>query len=692
MATASISKDTDTYTISGGSDTDPITLKDVQAATDSDLLVLNRNAVTTSSSKAYEYVFDSSSYVDLTDARVFLKNGDNNQNLYFSFNGHISVGGNNDALGFCEIHFGDKDSGGYSSSDFPLFGTTDDAYINCPNVENRIKVMSHLDGPNSSRSAEPGAANGVWIQNNRSGNSIRFSILGASHTYGSSYVLPDPDGFKPNGTMIVNWRIGPDVPIRDIEFRDGYVDWRPGGTWGAPTRGIFVSETWMKFLGSTSMDFTNPLVFGNSEDSFEVVVGRSGQTGSYLLHGLYSSGSAGRIVYNNFKGLTWSTQMALYGGGDDIRVENHLSLSYKLIDSFSQPIEGAEITIFKKDPVYGADNDTVDYSGSELSFTVTSDSSGEGNIGNDDGDLSDSICVEAFCRRDTGGNVDTDYANKDHDTADYASYTSLYYTIIKWGNKPIIRQSYTAKLSGEVGEGKQGLGVIQLENDLSVSASTENDVASTITDAESLYDNAYKYALDNKINTFTTREGSKIITNYEIVFDNSATDIITFDGSSIIVKTDSFSGSIEAQKITFITPIDLSTLSLKGEVHYNTGADTVVNLSRVTVIDPIYNDDVNHTLLINLKDTSTATAGDPGDGNGETNIQQPVPIQVIVKDITSGDLLQNARVLIQADQGGDLEVGTVIVNELTDEFGEVNKTINYTSDQPIKGKVRKATP
>jgi len=621
----SVDKSGTTYTISGGSADSPITLTQLQAATDSGLAVLNRNAAYTSVKEQHKYIFASTTYVDFTGARLFLINNANNENLDVEFKGHITIGSEDDDLRCFEVHFGDKDAGEYTNNAFPLFGVTaDSAVIDCPNLNNRIKVISHLDGPTSSMTGEPGARNGVWLENNVSGNKIRVSILGASYSYGDDYELPNDTGFKPNGTMIVNWRIGPNVSVRDIEFRDGYVDWRPAGTWDAPTRGVFVSETWMKFLGSKAFTFTSPLIFGSSANSFEVVVGNSGQTGSYLLHGLFSTGSEGRIVYNNFKGLEWSLQMALYGGGDKIRVENHLSLDYTLIDSLAQPVDGAVITLYKKDPVYNSANNDVGYTGSEVSFDTTTDGTGKGDIGQDDGDLDHAIAVEAFCRYGTGGNVDVDYANKDYSRADYASYTSLSYTVIKWGQKPIIKFSYTAKLAGETGEGKQSLDVIQMEEDTSLSSATESAVPTTITNAASAYDNAYKYALDEKINLFAEKVGDKFKSENTITFDNSATDLIDLTGTEITMRSNSFSSDLESTDgdVKFKTAFNISDITISSDLRIDVGSNASLTFDNVTITSGhhVYNDDASHTLTITAINGSSVVAGDPGTGNGQTQV------------------------------------------------------------------------
>ena len=70
----------------------------------------------------------------------------------------------------------------------------------------------------------------------------------------------------------------------------------------------------------------------------------------------------------------------------------------------------------------------------------------------------------------------------------------------------------------------------------------------------------------------------------------------------------------------------------------------------------------------------------------------PVPIKVTVKDINTLGLIQGARVFVETAAGGPASPGVEIINELTDIDGEVNDTYDYVGDQPISGRVRKATP
>lgn len=68
-----------------------------------------------------------------------------------------------------------------------------------------------------------------------------------------------------------------------------------------------------------------------------------------------------------------------------------------------------------------------------------------------------------------------------------------------------------------------------------------------------------------------------------------------------------------------------------------------------------------------------------------------VPVTVTVKDFDTGSVIQNARVRLLADAGGDLTEGDVILTGLTDALGQITTNLRYTSDQPMIGWVRKAT-
>lgn len=67
-------------------------------------------------------------------------------------------------------------------------------------------------------------------------------------------------------------------------------------------------------------------------------------------------------------------------------------------------------------------------------------------------------------------------------------------------------------------------------------------------------------------------------------------------------------------------------------------------------------------------------------------------LTIDVSDITTGLAVQDARVLVTAAAGGNLAVGTVIIDKvLTDANGEASDTRTYTANQPFIGTVRRAT-
>ena len=81
-----------------------------------------------------------------------------------------------------------------------------------------------------------------------------------------------------------------------------------------------------------------------------------------------------------------------------------------------------------------------------------------------------------------------------------------------------------------------------------------------------------------------------------------------------------------------------------------------------------------------------------GGGSATTIVANPVTLSIEVLDITTGLAIPDARVLVEADSGGDLAVGTDIIDGSTNASGIITDTRTYTNDQPITGRVRRATP
>jgi len=98
------------------------------------------------------------------------------------------------------------------------------------------------------------------------------------------------------------------------------------------------------------------------------------------------------------------------------------------------------------------------------------------------------------------------------------------------------------------------------------------------------------------------------------------------------------------------------------------------------------------TLTINVASgASIPTVYNTGSGSVSV-VSGQVTLTITVKDIDTGSVIQGARVYVTADAGGSLTEGTVIIDGvLTDVNGQVSDTRSYSSDQPITGRVRKAS-
>jgi hypothetical protein len=105
-----------------------------------------------------------------------------------------------------------------------------------------------------------------------------------------------------------------------------------------------------------------------------------------------------------------------------------------------------------------------------------------------------------------------------------------------------------------------------------------------------------------------------------------------------------------------------------------------------------YNGTANTLTLVNIDDTQL---GDASIGaapfGGAIIIATRQTLTVTVKDNSTGSVISGARVYIKADSGGDLPVGTEIVNTTTNGSGVVTTIFDFTNDQPITGYVRKGS-
>jgi hypothetical protein len=116
------------------------------------------------------------------------------------------------------------------------------------------------------------------------------------------------------------------------------------------------------------------------------------------------------------------------------------------------------------------------------------------------------------------------------------------------------------------------------------------------------------------------------------------------------------------------------------------GADETVNAG--IHIEPVT---TTVTINMNVQNSTTPTTDEDAGYSGTFTIQQTVTVKVTVVD-TSGAVIQDARVYMIADTGGDLAVDTEILNDLSSASGIVQDTgFSYTNPQPVTGHIRKGS-
>jgi hypothetical protein len=125
------------------------------------------------------------------------------------------------------------------------------------------------------------------------------------------------------------------------------------------------------------------------------------------------------------------------------------------------------------------------------------------------------------------------------------------------------------------------------------------------------------------------------------------------------------------------------TYSLVGNTFTGFGADTSNGAA-------IYNDS-GGAVTLNISGGGSTPTVRNGAG-ASTTVNNSVTVKVTVRDANTSAVIENARVLIEADSGGDLTAGTDILTGLTNASGVLQTTsFNYTNPQPVTGRVRRAT-
>jgi len=125
------------------------------------------------------------------------------------------------------------------------------------------------------------------------------------------------------------------------------------------------------------------------------------------------------------------------------------------------------------------------------------------------------------------------------------------------------------------------------------------------------------------------------------------------------------------------------------------GGDFTLDLDNITFnelasVHVRYNG-ASDTLTIRNTNGADASIGSAPFG-GAIQIVTEQTITVTVLDASTFAAVENARVRLEADTGGPLTAGTVLIaNVLTNASGVASATFDYPGDQPVTGRARKAT-
>lgn len=80
-----------------------------------------------------------------------------------------------------------------------------------------------------------------------------------------------------------------------------------------------------------------------------------------------------------------------------------------------------------------------------------------------------------------------------------------------------------------------------------------------------------------------------------------------------------------------------------------------------------------------------------GATGGTIEVIETAGITITVKDISDNSVIDGARVLLEADSGGPLSAGDDIISGVTNASGVITGEIDFTSNQPVVGRVRSAS-
>jgi hypothetical protein len=135
----------------------------------------------------------------------------------------------------------------------------------------------------------------------------------------------------------------------------------------------------------------------------------------------------------------------------------------------------------------------------------------------------------------------------------------------------------------------------------------------------------------------------------------SGTGILQLDGNTAD-NVNVVSGDVHLESAT-----NLSGMNISDDLRIDTGANSTLSFTNMDVGGNVWNDSASNTLTINAS-SSSLTAGDPGTGNGQTNIVTSVTLSVT-------NLVTGSNVRIEETDGTQVSQGTESSGSYTDTYG-----------------------
>lgn len=134
-------------------------------------------------------------------------------------------------------------------------------------------------------------------------------------------------------------------------------------------------------------------------------------------------------------------------------------------------------------------------------------------------------------------------------------------------------------------------------------------------------------------------------------------------------------------------PLNIEVAAVTGGGNFTLTSDKVFDA--LSSCHYRYNGTADQLTIVNIDGGNASIGAAPFGGTIVIATRQTLTVTVL--DVNTGAAIEGARVYITADTGGDLTAGTIIMNELTNASGVATTTFDYTSDQPVISRVRKAS-